>query len=191
MEYYHNSSWLEHGGAPDKAARSGFVSAIDAYLKQNGKYAKNESKITFQDVADCLVLVTNCFSTQTSYENQTKKSINNRFIQEAMTEFFRSRLQVYFLENKQEADRIAEQVLINKRSRETAERAAHHGQKEALRQSRHRQPRAEIRRLPQPRRQPPRAVYRRGRFRHGLRSSSRATRNFRASCPSAAKFSTA
>ena len=100
-----------------------FVSAIDAYLKQNGKYAKNESKITFQDVADCLVLVTNCFSTQTSYENQTKKSINNRFIQEAMTEFFRSRLQVYFLENKQEADRIAEQVLINKRSRETAERA--------------------------------------------------------------------
>ena len=123
IEYYHNSSWLEHGGAPDKAARSGFVSAIDAYLKQNGKYAKNESKITFQDVADCLVLVTNCFSTQTSYENQTKKSINNRFIQEAMTEFFRSRLQVYFLENKQEADRIAEQVLINKRSRETAERA--------------------------------------------------------------------
>ena len=122
LEYYHNSSWLEHGGAPDKAARSGFVSAIDAYLKQNGKYAKNESKITFQDVADCLVLVTNCFSTQTSYENQTKKSINNRFIQEAMTEFFRSRLQVYFLENKQEADRIAEQVLINKRSRESAEK---------------------------------------------------------------------
>ena len=78
MEYYHNSSWLEHGGAPDKAARSAFVSAIDAYLKQNGKYQKNESKITFQDVADCLVLVTNCFSTQTSYENQTKKSITNK-----------------------------------------------------------------------------------------------------------------
>ena len=123
LEYYHNSSWLEHGGAPDKAARNAFVYAIDAYLKQTGKYVKNESKITFQDVADCLVLVTNCFSTQTSYENQTKKSINNRFIQEAMTEFFRSRLQVYFIENKAEADRIADQVLINKRSRETAERA--------------------------------------------------------------------
>ena len=123
LEYYHNSSWLEHGGAPDKAARNAFVYAIDAYLKQTGKYVKNESKITFQDVADCLVLVTNCFSTQTSYENQTKKSINNKFIQEAMTEFFRSRLQVYFIENKGEADKIAEQVLINKRSRETAERA--------------------------------------------------------------------
>ena len=123
LEYYHNSSWLEHGGAPDKAARNAFVYAIDAYLKQTGKYVKNESKITFQDVADCLVLVTNCFSTQTSYENQTKKSINNRFIQEAMTEFFCSRLQVYFIENKAEADRIADQVLINKRSRETAERA--------------------------------------------------------------------
>ena len=123
LEYYHNSSWLEHGGAPDKAVRNAFVYAIDAYLKQNGKYVKNESKITFQDVVDCLVLVTNCFSTQTSYENQTKKSINNKFIQEAMTEFFRSRLQVYFIENKGEADKIAEQVLINKRSRETAERA--------------------------------------------------------------------
>ena len=123
LEYYHNSSWLEYGGAPDKAVRNAFVYAIDAYLKQTGKYVKNESKITFQDVADCLVLVTNCFSTQASYENQTKKAINNKFVQEAMTEFFRSRLQVYFLENKQEADRIAEQVLINKRSRETAERA--------------------------------------------------------------------
>ena len=122
QEYYHNSSWLEHGGAPDKAVRNAFVYAIDAYLKQSGKYTKNETKISYQDVADCLVLVTNCFSTQTSYENQTKKSINNKFIQEAMTEFFRSSLQVYFIENKAEADKIAEQVLINKRSRETAEK---------------------------------------------------------------------
>ena len=123
LEYYHNSSWLEHGGAPDKAVRNAFVYAIDNYLKQNGKYMKNEDKITFQDVSDCLVLVTNCFSTQASYENQTKKSINNKFIQEAMTEFFRERLQVYFIENKAEADKIADQVLVNKRSRETAERA--------------------------------------------------------------------
>ncbi len=123
QEYYHNSSWLEHGGSPDKATRNAFVYAIDAYLKQSGKYVKNESKITYQDVADCLVLVTNCFSTQTSYENQTKKSINNKFIQEAMAEFFRQQLQVYFIENKAEADKIADQVLINKRSRETAEKA--------------------------------------------------------------------
>jgi len=123
IEYYHNSSWLEHGGSPEKAARSGFVYAIDAYIKKIGKYQKNESRITFQDVQDCLVLVTNCFSTQTSYENQTKKAITNKFIQEAMTDFFKSQLEVYFIENKPEADRIAEQVLINKRSRETAEKA--------------------------------------------------------------------
>ncbi len=123
LEYYHNSSWLENGGAPDKAVKSAFVSAIDAYIKQLGKYQKNESAIKFQDVQDCLVLVTNCFSTHTSYENQTKKAINNRFIQTAMTEFFKSQLEVYFIENKPEADRIAEQVLINKRSRETAEKA--------------------------------------------------------------------
>ena len=123
LEYYHNSSWLENGGAPDKAVRSAFVSAIDAYIKKIGKYQKNETAIKFQDVQDCLVLVTNCFSTQTSYENQTKKAINNRFIQQAMTEFFKEQLDVYFIENKSDADRIAEQVLVNKRSRETAERA--------------------------------------------------------------------
>ncbi|MBE6992924.1 MAG: DNA topoisomerase [Ruminococcaceae bacterium] len=122
IEYYHNSSWLEYGGAPDKAVRSAFVSAIDAYIKQAGKYTKNESKITFADVADCLILVTNCFSTQTSYENQTKKAINNKFIQEAMTDFLKSQLQIYFIENKSEADKIADQVLVNKRSRESAEK---------------------------------------------------------------------
>lgn len=122
IEYYHNSSWLEHGGAPDKAARSAFVSAVDAYLKQAGKYQKNESKVSFNDIADSLVLITNGFSTLTSYENQTKKAINNRFIQEAMTDFLRSSLEVYFIENKQEADKIVDQVLINKRSREQAEK---------------------------------------------------------------------
>ncbi|MGM9595167.1 MAG: type IIA DNA topoisomerase subunit B [Oscillospiraceae bacterium] len=121
-EYYHNSSWLEYGGAPEKAARNAFVYAIDAYIKKIGKYQKNESKISYQDVADCLVLVTNCFSTQTSYENQTKKAITNRFIQEAMTDFFKERLEIYFIENKPEADKIADQVLVNKRSREAAEK---------------------------------------------------------------------
>ena len=121
-EYYHNPSWLEYGGAPEKAARNAFVYAIDAYIKKIGKYQKNESKISYQDVADCLVLVTNCFSTQTSYENQTKKAITNRFIQEAMTDFFKERLEIYFIENKPEADKIAEQVLVNKRSREAAEK---------------------------------------------------------------------
>ncbi|MCI6729136.1 MAG: toprim domain-containing protein [Candidatus Faecousia sp.] len=123
IEYYHNSSWLEHGGSPDKAARSGFVAAFDKYIRDSGKYTKNESKILFQDIQDCLVLVTNCFSTIASFENQTKKSVNSKFIQEAMTAFFRDNLQVWFLENKAEADRAADQILVNKRSRETAERA--------------------------------------------------------------------
>ena len=123
IEYSHNSSWLEHGGAPDAAAKTAFVYAIDAYIKKTNKYQKNESKITFPDIADCLILVTNCFSTRTSYENQTKKSITNRFIREAMTDFFKEKLEIYFIENKAEADRIADQVLINKRSREQAEKA--------------------------------------------------------------------
>ena len=123
LEYYHNSSWLENGGAPDKAVRSAFLSAVDTYIRNSGKYQKNETSVRFQDIQDCLVLVTNCFSTQTSYENQTKKAINNRFIQTAMTEFFKEQLEVYFIENQTDANRIADQVLINKRSREAAERA--------------------------------------------------------------------
>jgi len=122
IEYYHNSSWLEHGGSPEKATKNAFVYAIDAYIKKSNKYQKNESKISFQDIADCLILVTNCFSSQTSYENQTKKAITNRFVQEAMTDFFKEKLEVYFIENKAEADRIADQVLLNKRSREQAEK---------------------------------------------------------------------
>ena len=122
IEHYHNSSWLEHGGSPEKATKSAFVSAIDKYLRDQNKYQKSESKVTWVDVEDCLVLVSNNFSTQTSYENQTKKSITNKFVQEAMTEFLRTNLEIFFIENHFDAERIAEQVLINKRSRESAEK---------------------------------------------------------------------
>ena len=122
VEHYHNSSFLEYGGAPEKATRLAFVAAIDKYLRENNKYTKGESKITFPDVQDCLILVSNNFSTQTSYENQTKKAINNKFVQDAMSEFLREQLQVYFIENHDAAEKIAAQVLINKRSRETAEK---------------------------------------------------------------------
>lgn len=121
IEYYHNSSWLEFGGSPEKAVTSAFVSQIDAYLKANGKYTKTDPKIKFQDIADCLVLVSSSFSTETSYLNQTKKAITNKFIQETMTEFLRHQLEVYFLENKTEAERICDQILVNMRSRVKAE----------------------------------------------------------------------
>lgn len=120
-EYYHNSSFLEYGGAPEKAVRNAFVYSIDSYLKTSGKYLKNDAKIKFEDVEECLAIIISSFSTQTSYENQTKKAINNKFIQEAMTDFLRHQLEIYFIENKTEADKIADQVLINMRSRIRAE----------------------------------------------------------------------
>ena len=120
-EYYHNSSFLEHGGAPEKAFRSAFVSQINAYLKQNNKFNKNDSQINAQDIEECVIFVVSSFSTQTSYENQTKKAITNKFIQEAMTDFFRKQLEVYFIENKMDADKIADQMIINMRSRIKAE----------------------------------------------------------------------
>ncbi|MEF9982981.1 MAG: toprim domain-containing protein [Oscillospiraceae bacterium] len=122
IQYYHNSSFLEYGGSPEKAVKSAFVSQIDSFIKQAGKYLKNESKITYADIEDCLVLVSSSFSTQTSYENQTKKAIGNKYIQEAMTEFLKHNLEVYFIENPDDAARISEQVLVNKRSRENAEK---------------------------------------------------------------------
>ena len=121
-EYYHNSSWLEYGGSPDRAVRLGFTAAFDKFLRDSGKYAKNESKILYQDIQDSLVLVTNCFSTIGCFENQTKKSVNSKFTQEAMTTFFKEQLQIWFIENAQEAARVAEQILVNKRSRESAEK---------------------------------------------------------------------
>lgn len=123
LEYYHNSSWLVHGGSPDRAVRFGLVAAFDKYLRDSNKYAKNESKIVFQDIQECLVIVTNCFSTIGCFENQTKKAVNSKFIQEAMTNFFKEKFQIWFIENKQEADRAADQILINKRARENAEKS--------------------------------------------------------------------
>ena len=122
LEYYHNSSWLEHGGSPDRAVRTAFVNQIDNFLKTKGLYKKNESKIIFADVQDCLVYVSSTFSTRTSYENQTKKAITNKFVAQAMTEFLKHNLEVYFLENPEEAQKICQQVLINKQSREHAEK---------------------------------------------------------------------
>jgi len=122
LEYYHNSSFLAYGGAPDKAVKTAFVSAIDIYLKSGNHYKKDEKKIGFDDIKESLILVTNSFSTVTSYENQTKKAITNRFIQEAMTDFLKKQLNVYFIENKSEADKLVAQVLANKRSRESSEK---------------------------------------------------------------------
>ena len=123
LDYYHNSSHMEHDGSHDKAVRLAFVYALDKYLKANNRYTKNESKININDITDCLVLVINSFSTMTSYENQTKKAITNKFIQNALDEFLRTQLEIFFIENPRAADLFANQVLINKHSRESAEKA--------------------------------------------------------------------
>ena len=164
LEYYHNSSFLEHGGSPEKAVRNAFVYAVDAYLKQQGKYVKNESKISFVDVQDCLALITNSFSTQTSYENQTKKAITNKFIQEAMTELLRSNLEIYFIENKAEADKIAEQQALAR----TRGEGAHQYPQKAVRRHRRYQPCRQVCRLREQKSLGARTVHRRGRQCAGL-----------------------
>lgn len=123
LEYFHNSSFLEHGGSPEDAVKLAFTNQIHNYLKNNNKYLKNEKQITFADIEECLVLVSSSFSTQTSYANQTKKAITNKFIKECMTDFLKKEIEIYFIENPDEAIKIAEQVLVNKRSRESAEKS--------------------------------------------------------------------
>jgi len=122
LEYYHNSSYLEHGGSPEKAVKQAFVYEIDKFIKKQNKYNKNEKKISFIDVQDSLILVTNSFSTTTSYENQTKKAITNKFVQEFMADLLKRELEIYLIENQALAERIVDQILINKRSREKAEK---------------------------------------------------------------------
>ena len=121
-EYYHNSSFLEYGGAPDKAVRTAFVYAIDKYIKNQNKYTKNESKISFSDIEDNLAVIVNSASTQTSYENQTKKAITNAFINKALTDFLKTKLEIYLTENQSAANTIMNRVLTNKRAREAAEK---------------------------------------------------------------------
>ncbi|MCQ2353761.1 MAG: toprim domain-containing protein [Clostridia bacterium] len=123
QEYYHNSSFLEHGGSPDRAVRSAFVSSIDKYLRQSGKYNKTEAKVTFNDIGDSLVIVISSHSTLASYENQTKKAITNTFIYESLNDFLRTQFDLYLIEHPIDAEKIANQILINKRSRENAEKA--------------------------------------------------------------------
>ena len=122
-EYYHNSSWLEYGGSPEDATKAAFLYAVNKYLKDNNKYKKNDSKISFGDIDECLVLVTSSFSTATSYENQTKKKIDNEFIKQAMTDFFKQKLEVYFTENPSDAEKVAARILANKTIRESASAA--------------------------------------------------------------------
>lgn len=123
IEHYHNSSWLEHGGSPEKALKAAFTSVLDEFLKKAGKYNKTETPISYQDVCDSLIFISNNFSTKASYENQTKKAVNNKFIKDAMTAVLREQLTIFLTEHKSDADRILAQILINKRSREQAERS--------------------------------------------------------------------
>lgn len=44
LEYYHNSSWLEHGGSPDRAVKLAFVNQIDAFLKAKNLYKKARAR---------------------------------------------------------------------------------------------------------------------------------------------------
>ncbi len=122
LQYFHNSSYLEHGGSPDKAVKNAFLYSIDKEIKARDKYKANESKIKFEDIQDSLILVSSTFSTQTSYENQTKKAINNKFVQDFMNELIKHNLEIWFIENKALGDKVVDQILINKRSRENAEK---------------------------------------------------------------------
>ena len=71
--------------------RMSFPSAIAKYAKTVGK-AKADMKIPFSDIADSLVIIVNSFSTYCSYENQTKKSINNKFIYDFLNNYIKRNL---------------------------------------------------------------------------------------------------
>lgn len=120
--YFHNSSKLEYGGSPQKAIRNALVAVIHNYLKENSKYNSGEKSINYVDVEDSLLAICSSFSTSTSYENQTKKSITNKFVGELIQDTIKEQLEIYFTENPLEAERICSQVLVNYRARTKAEK---------------------------------------------------------------------
>lgn len=122
VESYHNSSYLKNGGSPHEAIRLAFRSTIDKKIEELNLYEKKEEKISFDDIMDSLIVVTNSYSTHTAYENQTKFAITNLFIKTKMTQLIRDDLEIYFTEFADEAEKICKQVLANKRSREKAEK---------------------------------------------------------------------
>lgn len=122
LEYYHNSSFLEYGGSTDKAVKLAFSAALDKYASSVSK-AKSNQRIAFSDIEESLVIIVNSMSTVVSYENQTKKAITNKFIQDYVNAFLKKQLEIYFKENAQAAEAIYKQVSLNRKGREAAETA--------------------------------------------------------------------
>ncbi|MER2007171.1 MAG: toprim domain-containing protein [Psychrobacillus sp.] len=120
--YYHNTSWLANGGTPEDFIKNSFTFIVDKFLKEQNLYNKNEKKVSFDDIADSLVIVTSTFSTISLFTDQTKKEMRSDFMKKEITAWMREQLSIYFVENPNEAKLILQQVLVNKRSREKAEK---------------------------------------------------------------------
>lgn len=120
MQYFHNSSCLINGGTPETFIKKAFTYSIDKYIKDNNLYKKSEKQINFDDIKESLIIISNTFSTISLFTDQTKKCIDSTFMQDYMTTYLKEQLNIYFTENKIEADKIANQILINKRANEKA-----------------------------------------------------------------------
>ena len=115
IEYYHNASFLENGGTPEDFIKNSFTYVIDKYIKDNGLYGKNESKIKFIDIQDSLIVVSDTYSTISLYTDQVKKKIKSKFMNSFVTEFLKEQLTIYLIENSLEAKLTREQMTRQKK----------------------------------------------------------------------------
>lgn len=121
IDLYHNSSFLEDGGSPENAIKTSFLNVFNKFVKDEGLLKKGEKNLIFEDITQSLIFISSTFSTNNLYTGQSKKKIKSKFLQDYMTEFLKTQLTVICKENKTQMIKVANQLLLNKRSRETSE----------------------------------------------------------------------
>lgn len=123
QEYYHNSSELTelNNNVTTSAFIKSITKAIHNYITENKLY-KAKEKIKYSDIEDSIDFILCTRSTRTSYANQTKLSIDNEFIKNFISKDIEDKLYLYLNENKFDSERIINQLLINMRANNNAEK---------------------------------------------------------------------
>lgn len=124
IEMYHNGAYLkdDYENITDYAIRRGAEAALTEMAKERNLLTKSD-KIAFKDIEEIFTAVgsTNCPGSMTLFKNQTKTAILNPFIGNSYMKFVAASITRWAAENKQTADKVVEEVMLNKKAREAAD----------------------------------------------------------------------
>ena len=116
-----NTANLIKYGTINEGILYGLKASINKWLKTNGKYSKNEKQITIADIETGLNYVCDVRSYYVEYVGQSKQRTESPHYKSAISKVVEEAMSIYFIENKDEAEKIGNQVLLNKRVREKSD----------------------------------------------------------------------